>query len=157
MRRAIAEHAADFSQAFTNDTSVVEHKVFITGTVASDDADYNGINFTFSIWVTPLNATARTVEIVIPPLTFPNETEVTVEPIPPDELMCSSFSATRFKPFGFNELSASSLAEAEQFFPPVRIYWRIPGRFRSLKQIKFVHATAKGMVDILMRLRFHQQ
>ena len=28
------------SQAFTNDTSVIEHKLFITGTVVADDADY---------------------------------------------------------------------------------------------------------------------
>ena len=88
------------------------------------------------------------VEIVIPPLTFPIETEVTVAPVPATELSCS-FSATRFNPFGFKEFSAS--IEDEQFSPPVRIYWRIPTRFRSLKQIKFVHTPDKGM-DLLPQI-----
>ena len=85
------------------------------------------------------------VEIVIPPLALPIGTEVTVAPVPVTDLSCSPFSTTRFSPFGFKEISASQV-EAEQFSLPVsRVYWRIPSRFRSLKQIKFVHTSVKGM------------
>ena len=54
---------------------MAEHKVFITGTVVSDDAGYNGIEFTVSIFVTPqFIGAARTVPIepVLPTLVSPS-------------------------------------------------------------------------------------
>ena len=91
------------------------------------------------------------VEFVIPPLTFPIDTEVTVAPVLVTDLSCPSFSTTRFKPFGFKEFSASP-AQEEQFSRAVRIYWRIPSRFQSLKQIKFVHSPGTGIMDLLLKI-----
>lgn len=82
------------------------------------------------------------VGIVLPPASVEPNTTTTIRTLQPWELACGDFSATRFMPFGFKLIEFNP--EQHYFDPPVRIYWNIPERFKSLEQIKFITTPAPG-------------
>lgn len=93
----------------------------------------------------PQIKTADGVEIDFAPLSLPTDMEMTVAALGPGDLACG-LEATRFRPFGYKEVFFSPKPTGD-LDPPARVKWRIPDRYKSLEQIKFVTTPSKDLCE----------
>ena len=83
------------------------------------------------------------VDAVFQPLSLPTNTEVSILPQSGQDLTCSlTDPKTRFKPFGYKELTVDP--PKDSLDEPVQVSWQIPERFNSLDKIKFLTLSSQG-------------
>ena len=77
------------------------------------------------------------------PLSLPADTEVSILPVADSELACSLENPkTRFRPSGYKEMTSNP--PQGRLDTPARVYWKIPERYKSLDQLKFLTLSSKG-------------
>ena len=83
------------------------------------------------------------VDAVFQPLSLPTNTEVSILPKLDQDLTCS-LTSSRFKPFGYKELTVDP--PKDSLDEPVQVSWQIPERFKSLEKIKFLTLSSSGVM-----------
>eukprot|EP00951_Prasinocladus_malaysianus_P028382 scaffold258382_cov30-Prasinocladus_malaysianus.AAC.1 len=89
--------------------------------------------------------------VVFQPGSLPEGTTVLVDNLHPNNLTCS-MELTRFVPFGYQSIEFDPPLPGSVLDPPARIYWRVPFRYRTLHQLKFMTTPSANSCDWTLKV-----